>query len=165
VIIKAYGEVVMTVVWKSNRFFGTLVGIVLLGAYGTVGLQAIFAQSDLLHAGLRVNLAQPAPTGKPDRVQLTFALINDSEKVVSADKSEWKLIIDGSEVDEFRLGVGVGASADDNSLAPGQWYEFTRFLFLSDYFPHGGKHTAQWTGDGFRSPKISFSIPSDHAGQ
>ncbi len=154
----------MTAGWKSSRSFGRLVGIVLLGAYGTGGIQVIFAQSDRLHAGLRVNLTQLAPDDKPDRVQLTFVLVNDSENVVSVDKSEWKLIIDGSEVRAFRIGVGVGASAEDHSLAPGQWYEFTRFLLLSDHFAHGGEHMAQWTGDGFRSPKISFSTPSDHAG-
>jgi hypothetical protein len=155
----------MIAVWESCCSFRTWVGIVLLGALGTVGIQAIFAQCDQLHAGLRVNLTQPASVGKPDHVQLTFALINDSGKVITANRSEWKLIIDGSEVRGFRLGLGVGASADDNSLASGQWYEFTRFLSSSKYFPNGGRHTAQWTGEGFSSPKIIFSMPSEHTRQ
>jgi hypothetical protein len=154
----------MTIGWKSRRSLASWAGIVLLGAFSTMSIWAI-AQCDQLHAGLRTNLTQPTPVDKPDHLQLTFALINDSDKVIPVDKSKWELIIDGTEVKEFDLSLGVGASATDNSLAPGQWYEFSRLIPLSDHFPTAGEHTVQWTGEGFRSPKISFSLPNEHAGQ
>jgi len=147
--------------WQPRRSLSRWAGIALLGAFSTIGIQAI-AQCDQLHAGLRVNLTAPTPADKADHLQLTFALVNDSDKVIPANRPEWKLFIDGAEVKGVRP-AGGGGGATDNSLGPGQWYEFRLLLSPADYFPNGGQHTAQWSGVGFRSPRVTFSLPDEHA--
>ena len=101
-----------------NKLF--LVGSVLLASYGAGGTRSMVAQSVQLHAGIRVNLMQAGQHGKPDHVQISFVLVNDSDTVIPVDRTKWKFIIDGAEVRAFNLGAGVGASADDHSLASGQ---------------------------------------------
>ncbi|MGC2248784.1 MAG: hypothetical protein WA609_19430 [Terriglobales bacterium] len=116
-----------------------------------------------LHAGIRAQMIPPY-TETPS-VMLTFLLLNDSETPVDVEASSWRILVNGSELNDSGMifGNGPGPKGGYHVLKPGKTYEFGKALPITKYFLPNGQYKVSWKGSAFQSPTITVTItPASH---
>ena len=112
-----------------------------------------------LHAGIEAVLL---PMESGPNVQLSFLLLNDSGTDIALKPESWKIVINGKELEDSEMIFDKGFASVKGlpPLLPGQSAAFMEFLPTKQYFPHPGKYTLSWKGDGFESSSITITIPA-----
>jgi hypothetical protein len=116
-----------------------------------------------LHAGIRAQIIPPY-TETPS-VMLTFVLLNDSETPLDVEAGSWRIVINGSELNDSGMifGNGPGPVGGYKVLKPGGIYEFGKTLPIAEYFLPNGQYKVSWKGAAFQSPTITVTItPASH---
>ena len=116
-----------------------------------------------LHAGIRAQIIPPY-TETPS-VMLTFVLLNDSEIPLDVESGSWRIVINGSELNDSGMifGNGLGVVGGYKVLKPGETYELAKALPIAEYFLPNGQYKVSWKGAAFQSPTITVTItPSSH---
>jgi hypothetical protein len=116
-----------------------------------------------LHVGLRAQIIPPY-TETPS-VMLTFVLLNDSDTPLDVESGSWRIVINGSELNDSGMifGNGPGPVAGYKVLKPGETYEFGKALPIAEYFLPNGQYKVSWKGAAFQSPGITVTItPTSH---
>ena len=109
-----------------------------------------------LWASLSVN--QPVfQEGDTDRLNLSFALVNDGAKLINPKVSRSKLVVNGKALadSDFLLGNGP-RDARFEALSPGDHLLFG--YALGKVFARPGSYRVCWEGEGFRSAEITFRV-------
>ncbi|HSZ62144.1 MAG TPA: hypothetical protein VK828_10125 [Terriglobales bacterium] len=113
-----------------------------------------------LHAGIRAQIVPPY-TETPS-VMLSFLLLNDSDAALDVDAGSWRLFVDGHELNGLDtqqvFGNGPMPVGGYRILKPGETYEFSKALSISQYFLPNGEHKVSWKGTAFQSPTITVTI-------
>jgi len=116
-----------------------------------------------LQAGIRAQIIPPY-TETPS-VMLTFVLLNDSEMPLDVEAGSWRIVINGSELNDSGMifGNGPGPVGGYKVLNPGETYEFGKALPIVEYFLPNGQYKVSWKGAAFHSPTITVTItPASH---
>lgn len=119
-----------------------------------------------LHAGIQAQLV-PHRNGYTDeaRVQLSFVLLNDSDRALDVHADSWKIVVNGAELEDsgYIFGNGPGPIRGYRILDQGDHYELGKALSISTYFHSPGEYKIAWKGAGFESPTITVVIASPKA--
>ena len=116
-----------------------------------------------LHGGIRAQI-MPSYT-EPPAVMITFVLLNDSETPVDVQAGSWRIVINGSELNDSGMifGNGPGPVGGYKILKPGETYEFGKSLPIAEYFFPNGRYKVSWKAAAFQSPTITVSTtPPSH---
>ena len=113
-----------------------------------------------LHAGIRAQIIPPS-TETPS-VMLTFVLLNDSDTPHDVESGSWRIVINGSELNDSGMifGNGPGPVGGYKVLGPGETYEFGKALPIAEYFLPNGQYKVGWKGAAFQSPRITVTTTS-----
>jgi len=136
-------------------------GLAVVGHNATAQSSEVIEKCGGLHAGLRAEfVAAKQGFTKPPYVMLSFILLNDSDSLIDAVDGGWVLIIDGAEVKDSDMifGNGPAPAGGWGVLKPGESYEFSKGLLLTQYFPHPGEFRISWKGKHFRSSTIKIRL-------
>jgi hypothetical protein len=111
-----------------------------------------------LHAGIRAQIIPPN-TETPS-VMLSFILLNDSETPVDVEAGSWRIVVNGSELNDSGMILGNGPMpvGGYQVLKPGETYEFGKVLPIAEYFLPDGQYKVSWKGAAFQSPTIIVTI-------
>lgn len=98
--------------------------------------------------------------GRPPYMLLTFVLLNDSENSVDTLDQEWKIAIDGKELEDSGWIFANGPRPVEgwSKLQPGGFFEFAKAMELAKYFPESREYRVLWKGKGFRSSTITVRV-------
>lgn len=143
--------------------------LVLMCAPGQIAAQqrteiAATARCAGLHAGIRAVLQRrEMPYSHPPFIDLSFVLLNDSQRVIDSSPGSWKIVINGKELADsgWIFGNGLSPSGGYGKLNPGDSYEFGKGLDISKYFPRDGEYRVSWRGQGFQSSTIDVILTAD----
>jgi hypothetical protein len=94
-------------------------------------------------------------------VQLSFILLNDSDRPIDVKASTWKIAVDGGELPDSDsiFGNGPHPTGGYKTLNPGESYQFGYALPVRKYFPYSGKYKVAWKGSDFESSTIELNVP------
>ena len=116
-----------------------------------------------LHAGIRAQIIPPY-TETP-RVMFTFVLLNDSDTPLNVESGSWRIVINGSELNNSGMIFGNGPEpvGGYKVLKPGETYEFGKALPIAEYFLPNGQYKVSWKGAAFQSPSVTVTLtPTSH---
>jgi hypothetical protein len=114
-----------------------------------------------LHAGIRAQIISSNP--ETPSVMLSFLLLNDSETPVDVEAGSWRIIVNGSELNDSGMIFGNGPMpiGGYQVLKPGESYEFGVALPIAEYFLPNGQYKVSWKGAAFQSSTIMVTISRD----
>ena len=114
-----------------------------------------------LHAGITAQIL-PTYFAETPRVQLNLMLLNDSEKPLDVETGSWRIVVNGSELDDMDtqqiFGNGLTPQGTWPVLKPGEAYQSSKALSIEKFFPNG-QNKVSWRGAAFQSPTITVTIP------
>jgi hypothetical protein len=111
-----------------------------------------------LHAGIRAQVISP----NTPSVVLSFLLLNDSATPVDVEAGSWRIVVNGSELNDSGMIFGNGPMpVGYQVLKPGESYEFGKALSIAEYFLPNGQCKVSWKGAAFQSPTIMVTITRD----
>jgi hypothetical protein len=116
-----------------------------------------------LHAGIQAQVLalQNGYTDEP-RVLLSFVLLNDTNASLSVHEDSWKIVVNGTEVEDSGgiFGNGPHPIGGYGNLKPGESYQLAKALSISEYFSTPGAYKVAWKGRGFETPTITVLVPA-----
>jgi hypothetical protein len=100
---------------------------------------------------------------EPQRVMLTFTLVNDSDRTIDPEVRESELLINGKPFERWRFNLGNGPRDEwRDALPPG---EFTAFSHsMNEHFQRPGIYRIMWKGKRFQSREIEFRVIGPNPG-
>jgi hypothetical protein len=116
-----------------------------------------------LHAGIRAEIIPPY-TESPS-VMVTFVLLNNSDTPLDVESGSWRIVINGSELNDSGIIFGNGPVPVGGYKVPkpGETYAFGKALPIAEYFLPNGQYNVSWKGAAFQSPGITVAVtPTSH---
>jgi hypothetical protein len=100
---------------------------------------------------------------EPQRVMLTFTLMNDSDRTIDPEVRQSELLINGKPFERWQFILGNGPRDEwREALPPG---EFTVWGYsMNDYFQKPGIYKIMWKGKRFQSREIEFRVIGPNPG-
>jgi hypothetical protein len=93
-----------------------------------------------------------------DRIQVSFAVVNDGQTTVDPGADAAHLYINGVEPNDWYLTAHNGPrTLEFNALPPGKALEFG-YLLGRRYVPKPGIYHLRWEGTNFKAPEIIFRV-------
>jgi hypothetical protein len=92
-----------------------------------------------------------------DRLMVSFALVNDDDRVLDPDLPNSKLFINGKELPNWKQTIAQGPRDDRfDALPPGDYLILS--AALGEHFVKPGSYKIKWQGKDFEAPEIMFRV-------
>jgi hypothetical protein len=139
-----------------RAFFAVVVGIGVMLAVA-IAMKDRAQPEKKLWAAISVShpILELGSTG--DRFRITFALVNDGDKVVDLEILSSQLLVNGEELKDWPMIVSNGPRDERWGALPAE-DDLVFSYALGDYFKAAGIYRVSWKGKGFQTTEVVFRV-------